>query len=287
MKKIILLKGLVASGKSTIANELCKEKRVARVNRDLLREMFNYGVYTGKNEQIVVSAELMLVKHLLNRGMEHVIVDDCNLNPKNEDMWRNLSVLLGADFEIKEVNTDVDECIKRDKERANPVGESVITNMALQYGLLKIDKPVVICDIDGTIADIKHRLHHLKGKVKDWKGFFNDMDKDTLRNDVHQILLDYEMKGCQVIFVSARPEDYRSVTERWLERFLSDLDSPRMVLMRRAGDSRDDAIVKKEIYEKYLSNLNITTAIDDRPKIVRLWEELGVPVIDVGEGVEF
>ena len=33
----------------------------------------------------------------------------------------------------------------------------------------------VICDIDGTLADVQHRLHHLEGDPKDWDGFFAEM----------------------------------------------------------------------------------------------------------------
>ena len=33
------------------------------------------------------------------------------------------------------------------------------------------EKRIVICDIDGTIADNSHRQHYLLGK-KDWKKFF-------------------------------------------------------------------------------------------------------------------
>lgn len=281
-----MLRGLPASGKSTLAEEMCKEKLVARVNRDLLREMFNYGTYSGKNEKTIVSSEMMLVKHLLNNGMEHVIIDDCNLNPQNKDMWKNLAVLLGVEFEVLEVKTDVGECMARDKARDNSVGRIVIRDMAIQYGLIKIDKPVVVCDIDGTIADCKHRLHHLKGEKKDWDGFFGDMHKDTLRTEVHEMLVEHEKDGKQIIFVSARPSNYRAVTEAWLLENV-DIKSPLMVLMRRSDDSRDDTIVKNEIYNKYLSKMDIRAVIDDRPKVLRMWKELGLETVDVGEGVEF
>ena len=34
-------------------------------------------------------------------------------------------------------------------------------------------RPVVIVDIDGTVADVHHRLHHIEGRGrKNWKGFF-------------------------------------------------------------------------------------------------------------------
>jgi len=27
--------------------------------------------------------------------------------------------------------------------------------------------------------------------------------------------------------------------------------------------------------------------IDDRPVVIRMWQEIGVPVIDVGKGIDF
>lgn len=281
-----MMKGLPASGKSTITNEMCKEKLVVRVNRDLLREMFNYGVYTGKNEKVVVEMEKMLVKNLLTRGMEHVIIDDCNLNPANEVMWRAVAEESKAEFEVVVVDTPVEVCIERDSKRDKHVGRDVINNMAIQYGLKKVERDVVVCDIDGTIADIKHRLHYVKGEKKDWKGFFGEMDKDTVRTDVFEILEKHRANGADVIFVTARPEDYKEVTVEWLlkNKLLRD---DTLMFMRRSGDTRDDTIVKKQIYDKYLANMNIIQVIDDRPKVIRMWMQEGLPVLDVGDKVEF
>lgn len=281
-----MLKGLPASGKSTIANEMCQNKLVSRVNRDLLREMFNFGVYSGKNEKIVVEMEKTLVRNMLSRGLEHVIVDDCNLNPSNEEMWRSVADECKAEFEVIEVDTPMEECIERDKERVKSVGVDVIRNMALQYGRTSIDEPVVICDIDGTIADIEHRRHYVRGEVKDWKGFFSEMDKDTVREDVYTILKKKEEEGNKIIFVSARPEDYKDVTTKWLLDNVP-LKSELMLFMRRSGDTRDDTIVKEQIYNSYLKSMNISLVIDDRPKVIRMWESLSLNVLDVGSGVEF
>lgn len=285
MTKLIMLQGLPASGKSTVAKELCSSKKTARVNRDLLREMLHFGEYSGANEGAVVEAEKAIAETLLLDGVT-VIVDDCNLNPANETMWRNVASGVGVDFEIKEVDTDIEECIKRDKWRANSVGESVIRGMALQYCGLSIKGGVVICDIDGTIANIDHRLHYVQGEKKDWNSFFHEMDGDELRLDTHELLEKAEEMGHTIIFVSARPENYRPVTESWLKEHTK-LTSPLTVLMRKKNDTRDDTIVKKEIYNKYLSKLDIKFVVDDRPKVIRMWQELGLDTVDVGNGIEF
>lgn len=154
------------------------------------------------------------------------------------------------------------------------------------YGKIDIKSDVVICDIDGTISNLDHRLHYVKGKKKDFDSFFHFMDTDKLRQDVYSTLLEAEDRGNTIIFVSARPENYRHVTEVWLKENVK-LRSPLIVLLRPIRDTRPDTEVKKEIYEKYLSTLAIRYVIDDRPKVLRMWRELGLDTVDVGSGVEF
>lgn len=154
------------------------------------------------------------------------------------------------------------------------------------YGKIDLIGDVIICDIDGTISNLDHRLHYVKGKKKDFNSFFHEMDTDKLRQDVYSTLLNAEENGKTIIFVSARPENYRHVTETWLRENVK-LRSPLVVLMRPAKDTRPDTEIKKEIYEKYLSDLAITYVIDDRPKVLRMWQELGLDTVDVGSGIEF
>lgn len=38
----------------------------------------------------------------------------------------------------------------------------------------------IICDVDGTVADCRHRLHHvLPGSKRDWGAFFSKMADDA------------------------------------------------------------------------------------------------------------
>ena len=58
--------------------------------------------------------------------------------------------------------------------------------------------------------------------------------------------------------------------------------------MRKAGDNRQDDIVKYEIFDKYLRHKNIWFWVDDRPQVIRMVEKLGIPILNVGKiGVEF
>lgn len=285
--KLIMMRGLPASGKSTKAAEIIKGGgEFFRVNRDLLRKMLHCDVFTGKREGVTIEAQQLLVAHLLHNG-KNVIVDDTNLGEKHVDMWTMMAENYGATFEVIDMMKEVsyEECLKRNNERENRVPNGVIENMAMQYGYVPFLR-IVVCDIDGTVADCSHRQHHVAKSPKDWKAFFAEMDKDTPRTDIHEAAKEAAKEaGAQLVFVSARPEDHREVTEQWLREH--GMTSYSHLLMRRKGDKRPDTDVKGDIYQRYLKQYDIVRVFDDRPAVIRMWQEHGLEVEDVGEGIEF
>lgn len=289
---MIIMKGLPASGKSTLAKQLMSEQgNLMRINKDLLRTMLHFDKFNGRNEGFTRDVAKVLAEHFLSRDI-NVIIDDTNLNPKTTQGWVGLAKLKSAKIEYKEPDTSVEECIERDSKREKKVGKTVIQKMALQYKDYLKGQKVIICDLDGTLCNIDHRLHFVKsfkeGEKKDWKGFFNAIPGDTSRQDVIEKMSEYFQANSDIklIFVSARPEDYREATEEWLDKNYpwSDYEA---LIMRESHDSRDDTEVKSDIYEKYLKNLKIVKVFDDRPKVIRMWREKGLEVEDVGPGFEF
>ena len=65
-------------------------------------------------------------------------------------------------------------------------------------------RAIAVVDIDGVLADVRHRLHHLDGR-KDWGAFFRDAPKDPLLDlgydTVKQLAAVFE-----VVYLSGRPE---------------------------------------------------------------------------------
>ena len=124
--KIIMLKGLPASGKSSWANEQVKTGNYIIVSKDEIRKMF--GGYKPSREKEV----LRIRNKLIENGIQlkrNVIVDDTNLNPKHEKYIQQLARDLGAKFIINDefLNVPPEECIKRDLHRGEKaVGSSVI-----------------------------------------------------------------------------------------------------------------------------------------------------------------
>lgn len=289
MAKLTLLIGLPASGKSTFAKELLKNSgNTVRINKDLLRTMLHFDKWSGRNEGLTRVAAKILAKDFLIAGKD-VIIDDTNLNTGTVAGWQSLvDSIPSARLEKVVMETTLNECIKRDLLREKNVGKDVIIQMAMANGLMPApSKPYILCDLDGTLADCSHRLHFVKQTPKDWKSFFAGIEGDSLRNEVRAQVAWKHEQGHPVILLSARPEDYRAATENWLKK--QDLGFEYVTLiMRRAGDKRDDAIVKKELLDRYFPDKSLIKCVfDDRPKVIRMWREQGLEVIDVGVGIDF
>lgn len=285
MSKLYIMRGLPASGKSTKAKEILEHGGTVRVNKDLLRTMLHFDKFTGKNEDLTSQAEREIAAEAFRREL-NVVVDDTNLNPRVLDSWKAFANIWDASVDIIDMHTGVGECIARDIAREKPVGKDVIIKMALQYQDFLKGETFILCDLDGTLCDIKHRLKYAKGEEKDWDKFFAEVPDDTLREDVWKQVCDASAEHlARVIFVSARPERCRKDTEEWFLKH--GISGHYMLFMRPNHDKREDTIVKREMYDKYLKNLDVVKVFDDRPTVIRMWKELGLDVVDVGEGVEF
>lgn len=280
MPKLIIMRGLPASGKTTKAKELVEASgNAVRLNKDLLRTMLHFDKWTGRKEDQTFHAEQLLAKFFLGKG-QNVIIDDTNLNPRVFEIWKEIH----PDHEVITMGTPYSECVYRDRLREKPVGMAVIFAMARKYGQYSFVRPEVICDIDGTIANTDHRLHFLEGEKKNWKGFFEAAVNDTVNADVLERLMNHKKDGKDIIFVSGRPDTYAAPTMKWLYDNKIPCDG---LLMRRAKDNRPDTVVKKEILDTFFKKEFIEEVIDDRPSVIRMWEENGLNVIDVGKGIEF
>ena len=272
MSKLICLQGLPASGKSTKCAELLVEYGSAmRLNRDLLRTMLHCDVWSGPKERITKDVARTLAKYVLTDGkVGTLLIDDTNLHPGTVESWRSLAQECGARFEILRLDTPLEECLRRDALREKPVGRHVIIGMALQFCLYpQPKKGFALVDIDGTMADITHRLHYVQQEPKDWDGFFRAIPDDTPRAEVVAMVMRLKLLGHQIIFVSGRPDTYRAHTELWLSHVFPHYTT---LLMRRGGDHRPDTVVKEAILKTYFPDTSlIKTVIDDRRRILDMW----------------
>lgn len=139
-----------------------------------------------------------------------------------------------------------------------------------------------IFDIDGTIADLSHRLPHIQKEPKDWPSFFAAVPDDKPIHHIIKLAIDLELAGAAIVYVSGRSDECRKATETWLQQHA--LPDGR-VFMRKAGDHRPDHQVKVELLEQLRAEGHKPVmAFDDRNQVVKMWRELGIPCAQVADG---
>ncbi|HNW88067.1 MAG TPA: AAA family ATPase [Bacteroidales bacterium] len=302
MLELIMLRGIPASGKSTWAKEMIAAHpgKYKRTNKDEMRAMLDNGHWSKSSERFVESLRNEIILRCLNQGIS-VIVDDTNISPKHEKTLRELVNNFcehseeGVNFIIKDFLVDPKECIRRDRERAHPVGESIIFKMLgdwkrnigeygsstyipkaqEQYPWLEqhiADLPkTFIFDVDGTLALLNGR---------------NPYDASTCEQDlcnypvfaitelIANINAESHNKDYDIFILSGREDTYKSKTEKWLEKHEISYDH---LLMRKTADSRSDDIVKRELYEEHIKGkYSVIGVFDDRPKVRRMWIKEGL-----------
>jgi len=152
-----------------------------------------------------------------------------------------------------------------------------------------MSKLLVVFDIDGTVANLDHRLKYVRCKPKNWPAFNKGIKFDLPIKATVDVCIRYiEDPNVYVIFASGRSDDTRKDTETWLsENGMGEYDD---LYMRRFGDYRCDSIVKREILygiiESYKQMPDMV--FDDRPRVVKMWREEGIWVFDCNQsGVDF
>ena len=140
------------------------------------------------------------------------------------------------------------------------------------------EKPVVIVDMDGTLADVKHRLHFIRGKGKpNWKKFFQEQRHDRPIKSILKTVCDLASEN-EIVIVTGRPEQYLHETEQWLRKYKVPYSR---IFMRPVGDHRPDFLVKRDILQKKIGKKRVVMVFEDRPRVCEMYRQAGLKVIDV------
>ncbi len=152
---------------------------------------------------------------------------------------------------------------------------------------------IIICDLDGTLADITHRLHFIQRDPtappdpswkQDWPAFHKACTGDAPIDDTLRVLeaLTHN-KEYDLWIVTGRSEAARPETEAWLAKHLRYWDR---LVMRPVGDYTPDHLLK------HLWCLNghippaprILCVFEDRERVVDMWRKLGLTCYHVAKG---
>lgn len=302
MKKIIVLQGPPACGKSTRALELLTEygsDKAVIVCRDSIREAC--GVYWVPSRENYISD---IEKGAVIAALEHdmiPIIDATNLNPKTIEKWKKIAKEYDAGIEWIEVVEPYQEALKRDSNpgRKRPVGKKVLRNFYMKYyphliapmsddrKMIEFNtakKKAIIVDIDGTIALRQNRSPF------DYEKVGEDKVDHRLGHLLRNLICEYE-----VFFVTGRENigNCYELTKKWLNDNIYPLQGHDGFLpvdnwklfMRGEGDHRSDEITKKEIYENRIAPwYDVVCVFEDRNRVVKMWRDLGLLVAQVYDG---
>jgi len=276
--KILILKGIPASGKSTFAKQLVKDNPDTwkRVNRDDLRHMLDGYHFSKENEKFVKALRDTIIKQGLTAG-KNVVVDDTNISKRHNSRITDLSrehfkkTGVKVEVETKEFDISLEEAIRRDAKREKPVGKTTITKMYNQLKGVKADRgpkytpqdnalpPAIICDLDGTLALMNGRNPFDASTC----------EQDILNEPIGQLVKSYAEQGTKIILLSGRTDNYKEETKRWLEKYEIPYEK---LLMRKHRDRRKDAVIKKEIVDNEIKGKYfVRFVLDDRNQVVDMW----------------
>lgn len=286
--------------------------------KENLQKYFSKRMDFQIEKYITTLEEQMLARHISKN--HKVIIDNCNLVKKYIQTYVN--IFSDFDYPIEEVEiktfpVELEEAIRRSKIRDEiHINENVIKKQFEQFKsacsiscndfidsnnkwISKREKKkwhyanfdvmpyrtrlksYVICDLDGTSShrQILENDGFYMRSFYDYKSAYNDRPDSVVRFMLHSL---FDM-GIKIIFVSGRKESSRKYTEAFIEDKLLFSKNDYKLFMREDGDNRSDDIVKYEIFNKYLRKLpGIFAVFDDRKRVIAMWEELGIKVMNCG-----
>lgn len=255
-----------------------------------------------KQQEMVAIRSMLSAAEDAALAKEDVILDNTFLTPRIPNMARN-RLSGNVVFSVKSfLDVPIEECIRRDAERENPVGEAVIRKMvktsagARKNGWNLTDEymniwPVtepyayiedlprcIIVDLDGTMAIHDGRSPYEYSKV------YSDLVSPEVLKIVDQWFALRPTDEDMVIFLSGRPEtdenefNVRAETERWIAEKLPFYLTNSHLFMRPPHTNHiPDFVIKYELFEKFIKGrYNVDFALDDRTQVVRLWRSMNI-----------
>ena len=136
-------------------------------------------------------------------------------------------------------------------------------------------RPLAVFDVDGVLADVRHRVHHVERRPKDWDAFFAAaVDDPPLEQGL--ALARASAQDCEVVYVTGRPERCRRDTLDWFRRH--GLPEGRLV-MRDPGDRRPARFAKPQLLRRLARGRVVAVVVDDDEQVCAAYEAAGWRVL--------
>ena len=135
-------------------------------------------------------------------------------------------------------------------------------------------RPLAVVDIDGVVADVRHRLHWLERRPKEWDAFFAAAAQDEPLTQGLDRVAGLAIAH-DIVWLTGRPERLRRITERWLAGH----GLPAGPLhMRGDRDRRPARTFKLAALRGIAADRPVGVVLDDDPAVVRALSAGGWPV---------
>jgi phosphoglycolate phosphatase-like HAD superfamily hydrolase len=141
-----------------------------------------------------------------------------------------------------------------------------------------LDAPpsAAVFDIDGVLADVRHRLHHVAARPKDWDAFFGAAPLDPGLPDGLAAVTTAAAAGHVVVYLTGRPERCRADTLAWLA---AQGLPPGDLFMRDDGDRRPARVTKVATLRRLARRFRIEAFVDDDAAVVQTARAAGFTVL--------
>ena len=285
MPELLILVGPPGCGKSTRAKYYI-EDGVVRVNQD----------EQGKQGHMDIFESSLLQKF-------DIVVDRMNFNKEQRKRYIEPAKAAGYNVIIEVMHESYETCLSRCKFRENheTIKTTEDAKKALDFFFKNYERPTVgeadltffiypsgpkpsaiICDLDGTLCNIDHRLHWVRNEgKKNWPMFFAGIKDDSVNTWCKDILQRCSDEH-EIILCSGRGDELKESTIDWLSKHGIRYDK---LLMRKAGDHRTDYIVKEIILDfEILTRYTPYFMIDDRQQVVDMWRKRGFTCLQCAKG---
>ncbi len=134
---------------------------------------------------------------------------------------------------------------------------------------------LAVFDIDGVVADVRHRVHHLEGRHRSWTGFFRAADRDPLLAEGARLVADLRREH-DIVWLTGRPEWLRAVTTDWLRSNGLPADE---LHLRPDHDYRPAPRYKLDVLRRLRSRGIAAVIDDDDDEVIRAALAAGFPAV--------
>ena len=292
MPDVVILRGVSGSGKTTFAKRMPR----VRISRDDLRRLLfsieGKAVLTSEQEKKVTKFQREWIERELLEGND-VVVDDTNLNKSLLKSLCRFINDIGFDFTTVDTKVSLEEAKARNARREphDRVPEHVIDRQFKRAWWGNVESQVYVYkpytpdpslpvaysfDLDGTLA-------HTNGKRSPYDASkYHVDDVDEALADVLGAVRYDGIDSASILILTGRDAKYRAECEAWLKQQGVHYSH---LIMRPEGDTRNDAVVKSDLWDEHIDGkFNVLMHFDDRRRVVNGLRRKGIKVAQVQVG---